>query len=229
MRFQYRRRFAGARGGRFFILLALVAAIGIFLFVVVDRNTSPVIINMAEARVRALAVKAMNDAVRTIMTDPVKYTDLIKVVQDKEGRVMMIQANTLKMNDISASAALTTQDNISLIGDQGIGIPLGSVLGGQLLSGRGPTIYARIVPVGSVTTDYESEFQNEGINQTRHKIFLNLHTVVRIVIPTQSKEISVDTKVLVTECIIVGQVPNSYVNVTDPNQLDLVPRVTAAP
>jgi sporulation protein YunB len=229
MRFQYRRRFAGARGGRFFILLALLAAIGIFLFVVVDRNTSPVIINMAEARVRALAVKAMNDAVRTIMTDPVKYTDLIKVVQDKEGRVMMIQANTLKMNDISASAALTTQDNISLIGDQGIGIPLGSVLGGQLLSGRGPTIYARIVPVGSVTTDYESEFQNEGINQTRHKIFLNLHTVVRIVIPTQSKEISVDTKVLVTECIIVGQVPNSYVNVTDPNQLDLVPRVTVAP
>jgi sporulation protein YunB len=229
MKFRYRRRLGNLRGGRILFILGLILALGIFLFIVIDRNTSPVIINMAEARVRAMAVKAMNDAVRSIMTDPVKYTDLIKVVQDNEGRVMMIQADTLKMNEISASAALTTQDNLGKIGDQGIGIPLGSVLGGQLLSGRGPNIYARIIPVGSVTTDFESEFQDEGINQTRHKIFLNLHTSVRIVIPTQSREVSVDTKVLVTECIIVGQVPSYYANVSDPNELNIIPRITAAP
>ena len=229
MNLRYRRHFKGLRGGRLLFIFALLMGLGIFIFVIIDKNTAPIIINMAEARVRALAVKAMNDAVRVIMTDPVKYTDLIKVVQDKDGRVMMIQADTLKMNEISASAALITQDNLSKIGDQGIGIPLGSVLGGQLLSGRGPNVYARIIPVGSVTTDFESEFQNQGINQTRHKIFLNVHTTVRIVIPTQSKEVNVDCKVLVTECIIVGQVPDYYVNVTDPNQLDLLPRVTIAP
>ncbi len=201
----------------FFLLVLVAAAIAGYL--VLDRNTSPALIAMAEARVRSMAVQAMNNAVRSVMSNPLKYTDLIKVVQDANGRVMMIQADTVELNDIATNTAITTQQNISTIGEQGVGIPLGSVLGGQLLSGRGPNIYARIVPVGAVTTDFESEFQNQGINQTRHKIYLNVHTVVRIVIPTHSKQVNVDTKVLVTESIIVGEVPKSYSHVTDPNYL----------
>ena len=223
MHFRYRRRLALQFGAKAWIVFLLLVVVGVLAFRYVDHNISPTLISMAEARVRAMAVKAMNDAVRSIMTDPVRYQDLINVTKDEQGNITMVQANTLRMNDISASAALTTQDNIGQIGSQGIGIPLGSVLGGQLLAGRGPNIYARIIPVGSVTTDYESEFQNEGINQTRHKIYLNLHTTVRIVIPTQSKDVNVDTKVLVTENIIVGRVPNSYVNVLDPSQINLNP------
>jgi sporulation protein YunB len=213
-----------------FIIILLMA--GIVLFIIIDRNTAPTLIVMAEAKVRAATVKAMNDAVRAIMANPLKYTDLIKVTQDSEGKVMLVQADTVKMNDIATSAALTTQDNITNMGQQGVGIPIGSVLGGELLSGRGPDIYARIIPVGSVTTDFESEFQNQGINQTRHKIYLDIHATVRIVVPTQSKEINVDTKVLITECIIVGEVPNSYVNVTDLNDLNnlnLLPKTSSVP
>lgn len=217
---------------RLVIALLVLMILGVIVFIIVDRNTAPIIIVMAEAKVRAATVKAMNDAVRTIMSNPLKYTDLIKITQDANGKIMLIQADTIKMNDIATSAALTTQENITEMGQQGVGIPLGSVLGQDLLAGRGPEIYARIIPVGSVTTDFESEFQNQGINQTRHKIFLDIHATVRIVIPTQSKEINVDTKVLVTECIIVGEVPNSYVNVTDLNdlnKLNLLPKATDAP
>ena len=213
------------RGGlprRMLFLLLVVMAVVIAGYVALDRNTAPALIAMAEARVRSLAVQAMNNAVRSVMSNPLKYTDLIKVTQDANGRVMMIQADTVELNDIATNTAITTQQNISTIGEQGVGIPLGSVLGGQLLSGRGPNIYARIVPVGAVTTDYESEFQNQGINQTRHKIYLNVHTVVRIVIPTHSTQVNVDTKVLVTESIIVGEVPKSYSHVTDPNYLGSV-------
>jgi sporulation protein YunB len=199
----------------------------VILFIIVDRNTAPTVIAMAEAKVRAMAVMAMNDSVRAVMTNPLKYTDLIRIVQDGDGKVKLIQADTIKMNDIAMTTATMSQENIAHIGE--IGIPLGTVLGGQLLAGRGPTIYARIVPVGSVTTDFESEFQNQGINQTRHKIYLNVHTTVRIVIPTQSKQIDVSTKVLVTECIIIGEVPTSYVNVTRPEDLNMIPVPTAPP
>lgn len=208
---------------------AILLLVGIVIFIIIDHNTAPVIITMAEARVRSMAVQAMNDSVRSVMSNPLKYTDLIRIVQNEEGRVILIQADTMKMNDIAMTTAMTTQGSLVKIGDTGIGIPLGTVLGGQLLAGRGPNIYARIIPVGSVTTDFESEFQNQGINQTRHKIYLNVHTTVRIVIPTQSKQIDVDTKVLVTECIIVGEVPDSYVNVADPNDLNMIPVPTAAP
>ena len=219
------------RGFRPFLLRLAAAAlilliVGVIAFEIIETNTAPVIISMAEARVRSMAVIAMNESIRSVMANPLKYTDLIRIVQDDAGKVKLIQADTVKMNDIAMSTAMTAQDNIAKIGEEGVGIPLGSVLGGELLAGRGPMIYAKIIPVGAVTTNFESEFQNQGINQTRHKIYLNIHTTVRIVIPTQSKQIDVETKVLVTECIIIGEVPDSYVNVTDLNQLDMAQAAT---
>lgn len=217
MSFTWSRRSNKITQGRLLFAFLVVVAAGIAGFAVVNHNTAPALISMAESRVRSMTVQAMNDAVRSVMSNPLKYTDLIKVVQDNNGKVMMIQADTVELNDIATNTAITTQQNIANFGEQGIGIPLGSVLGGQLLSGRGPSIYARIIPVGAVTTDYESEFQSQGINQTRHKIYLNIHSAVRIVIPTKSKEVDVDLKVLVAENVILGEVPNAVV--ADPNYL----------
>lgn len=227
-----RRRSARPFLFRLTVALLVVLAAGIILFIVVERAAAPVLIEMSEARVRASAVKAMNDAVRTVLTNPLKYSDLIKITQDANGKVILLQADTLKMNDIATSTALQTQENITVAGRQGVGVPLGSLLGGELLSGRGPDIFARIIPVGSVTTAFESEFNNQGVNQTNHKIYLDVHSVVRIVVPTQSKEIEVSTKVLLTECIIVGEVPDSYVNVStldDLNAMQAVPEPSLSP
>jgi sporulation protein YunB len=232
MHYRWRRRLPRSLLARFTVAATALLIVFIIIFEIVDRSAAPVMIDMAESRVRAAAVKAMNDAVRAVMASPLQYTDLIKITQDNNGKITMIQANTVKMNEIATSAALSTQENITTIGQQGVGVPIGSVLGGELLAGRGPEISARIIPVGSVTTDFESEFQNEGINQTRHKIYLNIHETIRIVVPMQSKEIVVDTKVLVTECIIIGEVPNSYVSVSDLsdlNGLNLLPKVSAEP
>jgi sporulation protein YunB len=233
MRLHYSRiRLPRAFLARLAVATVVLLILGVVLFMIVERNMSPVIIDMAESRVRAATVKAMNDAVHTTMGNPLQYTDLIRITQGSDGKIMMIQADTVKMNDIAMNTALTTQQNITDEGRQGVGVPIGSVLGGELLAGRGPEVYARIIPVGAVTTDFESEFQNEGINQTRHKIYLNIHVTVRIVIPTKSREINVDTKVLVTECIIIGEVPESYVNVSDLsdlNGLNLLPRVSVPP
>lgn len=217
------RTFLARLAATLVVLLVMFA----ILFAIVDRNIAPVIISMSEAKVRAASVKAMNDAVRGIMASPLQYTDLIDITQDNDGKILLIQADTVKMNQIAMDTALTSQQNITDVGRQGVGVPLGSVLGGELLAGRGPEVYARIIPVGAVTTDFESEFQNQGINQTRHKIYLNVHATVRIVIPTKSKEIHVDTKVLLTECIIIGEVPNTYMNITDLadlNGLHLLPK-----
>jgi sporulation protein YunB len=233
MRLHYSRvRLPRTMFTRFATAVIALLVVFIILFIIVDRNMAPVIISMSEAKVRAAAVKAMNDAVRGIMASPLQYSDLIRITQDNDGKITMIQADTVKMNEIAMDTALTSQKNITDMGKQGVGVPLGSVLGGELLAGRGPEVYARIIPVGAVTTDFESEFQNQGINQTRHKIYLNIHATVRIVVPTDSKEINVDTKVLVTECIIIGEVPNTYMNVTDLsdlNGLNLLPKASAAP
>ena len=83
----------------------------------------------------------------------------------------------------------------------------------RLLAGSGPSVRVKIVPAGAVTTEFVSEFSSAGINQTRHRIFLQVHTTVQMIIPTGTQSAAVSAHVPVAESIIVGDVPQSFVDV----------------
>ncbi len=189
------------------ILLLIIVAV---CYILIDNAVRPTILSMSEARLRAIAVKAMNDAVRETIGNEMNYTDIINVVKDDSGNIAMISANAGRMNNLAAVTASTAQDKILNIGEQGINIPIGTIIGGQLLTGRGPAISVRIEPVGSVTTDFMTEFEDAGINQTRHKIFLILNASVRIVVGNSAQTVEISSQVLISETIIIGSVPQSF-------------------
>ena len=105
-----------------------------------------------------------------------------------------------------------------------VSVPLGAALGLTLLAGSGPLIPVSIVPVGSIGTNFVTEFEACGINQTRHKVYLQLTASIRIVIPTGAKTTQVTANMLVAESIIVGAVPEGFVgyDLTE-EELNLVP------
>lgn len=91
--------------------------------------------------------------------------------------------------------------------------------------GVGPEIQIKILPVGSVTTNFESKFESAGINQTLHKIYLDVACKVTIVMPYESIEADIVNQVLMTESVIVGEIPEAYYNldgITSNNILDVV-------
>jgi sporulation protein YunB len=193
-------------------------------FLLIDWGIKPTIIAMSEAKVEYIAVLAMNNAVSQILGSNIKYTDLTDVLTDKDGKITMIQYNTILINTLARDTSTLAQDEIRSLGAEGISVPLGSITKSKILSGRGPNINVKIIPVGSVSTDFTDEFKQAGINQTRHKIFLTLKTQVRIVVPLGSDIIDVSTRVPIAETIVVGDVPDSYVNVDNEDQmLNLIP------
>ena len=194
-------------------LLAVLIPAGLFFWM--DANLRPVILTMAEAQARVMAVQAMNDAVFDVMRSGGLYDDLMTVVLDDNGRVSVMRADTAKMNELATTSALRVQQNLSEIAEAGISIPLGAALGSQLFAGSGPRITVRIVPVGAVSTEFKSEFSAAGINQTRHRIFLRIDTTVQMVIPTGTQTAHVSAHVPVAESIIVGEVPDSFVDVAN--------------
>ena len=214
--------FSKKRRWRAVLLAALIAvclmiAWGIY-------NMSPILVSMAEARARQLAVEAMNQAIAEVMGTAVTYADLMRVTTDQQGRVTMIEANAMLMNDLSSQAALAAQRNLDALADQGVRLPLGAALGISLFSSAGPSIRVSVIPVGAVSTRFVTSFESAGINQTRHEISLEASVVMRIVIPTGADSVSVSTYVPVTESIIVGVVPDTYVNVPSAEDaLNLVP------
>lgn len=204
------------------LLLGLLLALTLFLLA--QRNLTPVILSMAQARSVSLATQALNDAVAEAMDDGFTYADLMDFVLNNAGNVSLAKANTMQMNRLSNLVIGKAQRKLDQIESQQLKIPLGAALGISLLEGSGPLIPVRIIPVGSVSTEFSTEFESSGINQTRHKIFLRASASIQIVIPTNAKVESVTVDVLVAESIIVGEVPNGFVGFNpDGDLLNLVP------
>ena len=203
----------------------LAAAVLAVVLIVTEVNLRPIILNTAESRVRAIALDAVNSAIARNL-DHVTYEDLITVSRDNAGRVTLLQANTVNMNRISTQTALTAQQYIADIGEQSLRISVGSATGNPLLAGRGPEFVIKVIPVGAVSTEFVTEFQSAGINQTRHKVYIRIKAVMRVVIPTGARQVEVLSQVPVAETVIVGQVPQSYVNVeSTEDMLNLLPEM----
>lgn len=200
----------GSRLLRGFLLLLLLLSA---LFLVLQKNLQGVILDMAHARAEAMAVSYVQEAIRGLMTGENIYSSMITVHTNPGGQVTYLEANTPEMNRLSTEAALLTQQKLESAEAQSVSIPLGAALGMPFFSALGPRIPVKIVPVSAVSAAFFTEFESAGINQTRHKIYLSLQTTVRLVIPTGARQVKLESQVLVAESIIVGNVPGTFVQV----------------
>ncbi len=212
-------------GLRAIVFASIVALLSVVLYFGFEWRIRPIVATNAEASVRSLTARMMNNAVLEKLGSSVAYGDLVDVVVDQEGRVSMLQGKTATMNRIGAEVALLTQQKISEAGEQGINVRLGSALGSAMFSNRGPAIRVAISPAGSVTSSFVSKFESAGINQTLHRINLRLEAKVRILLGGRTVEtVEVVGEVPVAESLIVGVVPETYVNVPEVGDaLNLVP------
>ena len=204
--------------------LILCALLLILLLMLLERNLTRVVLTLASAKAEVLAVQTLNQAAEALITDGVSYDSLVRVTLGEDGSVRLLQANTAGMNSLASRASLTAQARLESLQDQTVSVPLGSALGIALLAGTGPRIQVHMLPVGAVVTAYETEFTSAGINQTRHRVLLTMRAQVQLVLPTGASGVEAVTQVAVAESIIVGQVPDSFVNVGDDTDLlNLVP------
>lgn len=206
------------------VLLVVATLIGLMVFYTIEGSLKPLVNSFAEARVRSITTKAMNDSIMESL-EYIDYSDLVKLQYDSEGRIAMLQGNAAQMNRIASSTALAAQQRISELGEQGLSIPIGTIIGGALFAGRGPRVQITITPVGSVVSSFMSDFESAGINQTLHRIKLHMEATVRIVVAgSSSQSVSIVAEMPVTESLIVGDVPQSFVQVPDVgSMLNLVP------
>ncbi|MEG0270374.1 MAG: sporulation protein YunB [Clostridia bacterium] len=209
------------KGFRILILLILLILAGV---IALEQQLSQTMLDMAYARAYSLAVETMNRAVKDTIVNGARYDELVTIQTDLQGRVSVMRANTMRMNEIATKTALMAEEELAGIENQIINIPLGSAFGIRFLAGFGPTLAVRILPIGAVRTNFETEFESAGINQTRHKISLSMRTTVSLIVPRGAKKVEVVSNVPIAESIIVGQVPTSYVDVSDQeDMLNLIP------
>ena len=195
----------------FIIITIILLFFMLYFYIYVENNIRPKIVVMSEIKARLFATQAINDAVsKKIAADA--FNNLVNIQTDNMGRVTMVQANTSEMNRIAVETSLSIQKELENIAAKDLYITIGNVLGSQIFADKGPRINIKIQPAGSVNVNFTTEFSEAGINQTRLKIYLHVNTKVQIVVPFAENEIDVSTNIPVSETIIVGDVPESYIN-----------------
>ena len=193
---------------RRFMLMILILLV---LLILTERNIKPMVFALAEARSAAMASQVLNLALADALGDGIGYDDLMNVRMDQKGQVALLSANTIRMNQLANRAGQAALRRLEAMSSARVTVPLGAALGLTMLAGSGPGIPVSVVPVGSVRTEFATEFEACGVNQTRHKVYLQVEASVRIVIPTGAKTTNVAANMLVAESIIVGAVPEGFV------------------
>lgn len=197
-----------------FIFLLLLLMGGIYCFTVIDRNLKPTIMQIADARAHIVATEAINKALYEKVLYNTDYEDLVTIHKDTEQKVTVMQANTLKISRIVSEANMAIKDTLKNLQDEDFYIPLGQALGSPLLANYGPQIRVGIVPVGTVNVGFDDRFQEAGINQVRHILYLDIETTVKIVVPLLKEDIVVKHQIPIAETIIIGDVPNTYLGLS---------------
>ena len=90
----------------------------------------------------------------------------------------------------------------------------------KLLAGRGPGIKIKISSMGNVQTDLKSEFISQGINQTLHRVYLQIDCEISILTPFDNLTKRITNQILIAENIIVGHIPDTYYNLEGLKQDD---------
>jgi len=196
------------------LLAIMIIVTFITVIILADLRLKASILEIARTRAELQTVEVINQAVNDKIVAGTDYQDIVYIHKDENGRIVMIQANTVIINQLIARTINEVIASSKELETSTICIPLGQVTGSILLAGRGPRANVRIIPIKQVHVEVENKFDQAGINQTRHLISFKINTIIKIAVPLVSKELAVSTTIPLADTIIVGDVPQTYVNFT---------------
>lgn len=191
----------------------------IFIIMVIAFSTVKIILDsvlpifdtLCKDKAKSIATIVENEQATIVMKQHT-YDELFTIEKDNNGNIIMIKSNVIPINEIISDIPNNIQKRIDELGRDDVEIALGSFTGIRLLAGRGPGVKIRISSIGNVHTDLKSEFISQGINQTLHRVYLQVRCEVSILTPFYDVKESIDNQVLLMENVIVGHVPNTYYN-----------------
>lgn len=206
------------------ILCLLIAAVLIVaISYVADKRMTPIINTLALSRAQNLATVIINDTVADMLSDGTySFSDLIDIQYDETGKISALTADSVGMNRLKSLISVSITEAIGDIEESRISIALGTLTGSTFLTGRGPKIDLNVHISCSCSIEVRNSFEYSGINQTFHKIMLDITTYVNVLSVGESLTSQVFTSIPISETVIIGQIPEIYAGKDDSLWQDLI-------
>ncbi len=176
-----------------------------------DSALRPQLVALAEAQLKNHLTQAANRSLtQTLAEESISYSDMVKL-QATEG-VSTLVTDTSALNRLRSIVLDDVVGQLETLDNHSLSVPLGALTGIDLLSAIGPKLPVRIVSAASADGHYRNDFIDAGINQTLHRIMLDISIDAKLLLPGGVVKLTVTAPICVSETIIIGQVPQTYLN-----------------
>lgn len=196
---------------RLFRRMMLLLAIALIAFLLLRSRYREVIQELAHTQVLNSTSDLTNDAIAKQIADGViQYDRIVYFEKDLDGRITALKTNMSEVNRLKTDILNIINDEILALDTSDIGIPLGSLFFPEFLSGKGPAIPVHILSIRNSDANFVSHFRQAGINQTLHQLTMIVSVDVSVLVLGQTSSFSVNSEVVVAETVIVGDVPDTF-------------------
>lgn len=209
----YKEKYKKRKKRKAILVLSIFLCFIILSFVYVYCVVNPIVVEATSHTIYSLSTSAVSNAVYDVLSKSgVSYNELVNIEYDDSGDISLISLDTVELNLLAREFYKVSQDYLDAMGSDGVDVALGTFTGLPFLSGVGPKINLKLVSIGAMTATFESKFVSAGINQTMHSLYIRLYASVSLILPAYSERVDSVTEMLVAESVIVGEVPQVYLN-----------------
>ena len=206
-------------------IIIIIVLIVIMINTILNKVIYPLFSKKCVYQARVIVTQITNQETEKIMKD-YTYKDLVNIQEDSEGNVTFLESNVVLINQIKAEIVNKIQNRFVETKDANIEMKVGSFTGIRVLSSVGPKIKIQVIPSGTIASSLETEFYSVGVNQSIHRIYLDLNCTVSIMSPFETVSQSMENKILLSESVIVGNTPENYYKIdgmTSDEQVNFLP------
>lgn len=196
------------RGKWLFFLFVVIFAM---FFGFLRSRLWPVVQNLAQTQVRNITSDLINDAIlEQIVEGNIQYDRIVYFEKDLNGKITALKTNMAEVNRLKTDILNLINDQIMAQDMDHLGVPLGSLIFPEFLSGQGPEIPVKILSIRNSDATFHSYFSQAGINQTLQQLTMDVMVDVTILVLGKTDSFTVSSQVVVAETIIVGDVPETF-------------------
>ena len=192
-------------------LIAIIALLSVVLLLWFRNHYNEPIRSLAQIQVQNATSDLINDAIAAqIDTGQIQYDRIVYFEKNLDGRITALNTKIGEVNRLKTATLNLINDEILALDASDLGVPLGSLFFPEFMSGRGPSIPVQILSIKNSDAVFESNFTQAGINQTLHQLSMSVGVDVAVLVLGKTTAFTVKSQVVVAETVIVGDVPNTY-------------------
>lgn len=139
-----------------------------------------------------------------------EYEDFVRLSYNNENEITSVQTRTSLMNKVKADLSIYLQEQVTNIKTGPVTMPLGNIFNNPIFSGIGPDLKITVKPTDITDLVFSDKFESCGINQVRHKIYIEVFVNISVHCASMSKTELIEDLIPVAETVIVGRVPQYY-------------------